>query len=86
MNTGMPFLHLLRILYIMSAGDASFFPSSLLLDVFQAVKRDSRQNDDTFKDELQVCIDTEDGQGIGQCGEDQHTDHNTGDLTDTTGK
>ena len=56
------------------------------LNVFQTVKRYCYQNDNTGEYELQVRIDTQDRQRVGQSGEDQHTDNNSGDLTDTTGK
>ena len=48
-----------------------------LLYILEAVKGNSRKNNDTFKDELKVCINSQDGQRVGQCGEDGHTYHYT---------
>ena len=53
----------------------------LLLDVLQAVEHNGNQNDDAGEDELQVGVNAQSGQGVGQSGEDEDADHNAGDLT-----
>ena len=46
-----------------------------LLNVFQTVKCYCRDNDDTFKYELEVCVDTEDCKGVDQYGENKYADY-----------
>ncbi len=46
-----------------------------LLNVFQTVKCYCRDNDDTFKYELEVCVDTKDSQGVDQYGENKYADY-----------
>ena len=60
--------------------------SLFFLYIFQTVKGYGCQDNDTFKDELKVCINTQNRQRVGQRGKDQYTRYNSGNLTDTTGK
>lgn len=46
-----------------------------LLNVFQTVKCYCRDNDNTFKYELEVCVDTEDCKGVDQYGENKYADY-----------
>lgn len=46
-----------------------------LLNVFQTVKCYCHKDDNSGEYELQVCIDTKDGQGISKCGKDNDTDY-----------
>ena len=47
----------------------------LLLYILQTVKGYSRDDDDTFKYKLKVCINTKNCKGINQYGKYQHTDY-----------
>ena len=58
--------------------------SLFFLYIFQTVKGYGCQDNDTFKDELKVCINTQNRQRVGQRGKDQYTRYNSGNLTDTT--
>ena len=60
--------------------------SLFLLDVLEAVERNGDENDQAGEHELQVGINTQNGQCIGKSGEDQHTDGDAGNLADTAGE
>ena len=57
-----------------------------LLNVFQTVKCYCRDNDNTFKYELEVCVDTEDCKGVDQYGENISSISFLLTLSNTTGK
>ena len=57
---------------------------SLLLDVLERIKRNGDHDDDTFDDELDVGIPTDEVQAIGETSEDDDTDDRARDLADAT--
>ena len=59
---------------------------SLLLNVLQGIEHHSYQNDDAGEYELQVCVNAQGGQGVSEGGEDKHTRHHAGDLSDAAGE
>ena len=60
--------------------------SLFLLDVLEAVERNGDENDQAGEHELQVGINTQNGQCVGKSGKDQHTDGDAGNLADTAGE
>lgn len=56
----------------------------LLLEVFHAVKRYSGKNDEALEYKLEVRIDSKECQAVSQTSEDQHSNHCTLDLSNTS--